>query len=84
MGTTLLSLSLLVILVFAIIFFTKNCWIVVVIILLSFFCSHVVICGGITFETLSTVVRNLIHKDAAVKNIDIVIIDQSVHYSLDK
>lgn len=42
----------------------------------SFGKRHVVICGGITFETLSTVVRNLIHKDAAVKNIDIVIIDQ--------
>lgn len=37
---------------------------------------HVVICGGITFETISTVVRNFIHKDAAVQDVDIVIVDK--------
>ena len=39
------------------------------------FCRHIIICGGITFETLTTVVKNFIHEDAAMENTDIVIID---------
>jgi len=38
-------------------------------------CRHIIICGGITFETLTTVVKNFIHEDAAMEKTDIVIID---------
>jgi len=38
-------------------------------------CRHIIICGGITFETVTTVVKNFIHEDAAMEKTDIVIID---------
>ena len=37
--------------------------------------SHLVICGGITFDTMCVVVKNFIHKDATVEKTDLVIID---------
>jgi len=39
------------------------------------YCRHIIICGGITFETLSTIVKNFTHKDNAMTNTDIVIIN---------
>jgi len=36
---------------------------------------HIIICGGITFETLSTIVKNFVHKNEAMKHTDIVIIN---------
>lgn len=36
---------------------------------------HLVICGGITFETITAVVKNFIHEDSSMKKTDIIIID---------
>ena len=37
-------------------------------------CSHLVICGGLTFETLKTIVRSFVQHDWADNNVGMVVI----------
>jgi len=41
--------------------------------------SHLVICGGLTFETLKNLVKNFVHHDWAETSIGMVVINRSEH-----
>jgi len=43
--------------------------------------SHLVICGGLTFETLKNLVKNFVHHDWTETSVGMVVINRSPHQS---
>jgi len=41
-----------------------------------FVCSHLVICGGLTFETLKAIVKSFVHHDWTDNNVGMVVINR--------
>jgi len=45
--------------------------------------SHLVICGGLTFETLKAIVKSFVHHDWTETKVGMVVINRSEHGSID-
>jgi len=41
------------------------------------FCRHVVVCGHITYDSVSNFIRDFLHEDRLTKNVKCVFIDRS-------